>query len=103
MLRAREGVDALSETNHIHRSRCVRYRKGQIKGCHRYWQSKSNSKTKREFRHIDAVNDPYGRPKLVTAYEWRHPEWRIPSTAACEHTEAVFAKPRAKHGVERKR
>ena len=24
--------------------------------------------------HIEAVNDPYGRPKLDTTYEWRQPE-----------------------------
>ena len=36
-------------------------------------------------------------------YVWRHPEWCLSRTTACEHTEAVFAKSRAKHGVERKR
>ena len=62
MLRASEGLETLSETDHIHRSRCARYWNGKNKDCHRCWQSKSNSTTRSEIRHIEAANDPYGKP-----------------------------------------
>ena len=48
MLRASEGLETLSETDHIHRSLCARYWKGQNKDCHRSWQSKSNSTARSE-------------------------------------------------------
>ena len=102
-LRASEGFEVLFETGHVHRGRCARYWKGQNKDCHRWWQSKSNSTTRSEIRLIEAVDDSQCRPELVTTYVWRHPEWCISSTKACDYTEAVFAKSRAKHGVERKR
>ena len=54
MLGASEGVETVSETNHIHRSRCASHWKGQIKSSHRYWQSKSNSTTRSEVRLIEA-------------------------------------------------
>ena len=65
--------------------------------------AKSNNATRSEVRLIEAVDDPQYRPESVTTYVWRHPEWCISSPTACEHTEAVFAKSRAKHGVERER
>ena len=40
---ASEGLETLSETDYIHRFRYARDWKGQNKGCHRCWQSKSNS------------------------------------------------------------
>ena len=73
-LRDSEGLETLGETDHIHRNRCARYWKGQNKDCHRCWQSKSNSTTRSEIRHIEAANDPYGRPKLGATYEWRQTE-----------------------------
>ena len=102
MLRVSEGLEVLIETGHVHRGRCVRYLKGQNKNCHRSWQPKSNSTTTSEIRLIKAVDDSLCRPETVTIYVWRHPEWCISSTTACEHTEAVFAKSSAKHDVERK-
>ena len=73
-LRAGEGLEALSATDHIHRSRCARYWKGRNKDCHRYWQSKSNSTTRSELRLIEAVDHSQCRPESVSACVWRHPE-----------------------------
>ena len=49
MLRAGEGLETLSKTEHIHRSLWARYWKGENKDCHRCCQSKSNSTTKVKF------------------------------------------------------
>ena len=100
MHRAVEGLETLSESNHIHRSRYARYWNGQNKDCHRWWQSKSNSTTRCEVRFIEVANDPLCGPESVTAYKLRHPERCVSSTTACEHTEAVFAKSMSKHGIK---
>ena len=95
ILRESKGLEVLIEISHVHRGRFARYWKGQNKDCHRCWQSKSNSSTRSEIRLIEANDDSQCRPESVTTYLWRHPEWCISSTTACEHTEAVFAKSRA--------
>ena len=47
---------------------------GRNKDCQRCCQSNWNSTTRGEVRHIEAVNDPYDKPRLGTTYEWRQPE-----------------------------
>ena len=63
----------------------------------------SKSTSKSGIRHIETVNDPYGRPQSATAYEWRKPNQRISCTAVREHTEEAFAKSSYKHSVKCKR
>ena len=76
-----EGLETLSEADHIQRSLRARCWKGETK-------TVIDSTTRSEIRLIEAVDDSQCRPESVTACVWRHPEWCISSTTACEHTEA---------------
>ena len=54
------------EADNIHTNSSARYWKGQEKSLPQCWQSKSNSTTRSETGHIEAVNEPKNQEQMVT-------------------------------------